>query len=166
MKPDSLKSKYLTIKGIRVRGEELQLSSVGSLTSWFVCVGTWWRGSLCQPLLKWSKVLLNSTPTGISLGLLGSKKINTGNMERNDVWRCSPGETKPLRFSMVVLWSGTVIRFLLLYLDMYNAHIHRKNGNRTNGSHLSHFCSCALCHCLCQQVDGAKVLPCDIPTLC
>lgn len=118
MKPDSLKSKYLTIKGIRVRGEELRLSSVGSLTSCFVCVGTRWRDSLCQPLLKWSKVLLNSTPTGISLGLLGFKKINRGNMERDDVWRCSPGETKS-RFSMVVLWSGTVIRFLLLDLDMY-----------------------------------------------
>lgn len=54
---------------------------MGSLTSWLVCVGTKGPDSLCQPLPKWSTVLLNNTPTGIRLSLLGFKKIKRGNKE-------------------------------------------------------------------------------------
>lgn len=40
-------------------------------------------GLTCQPLPKWSTVLLNNTPTGMRLSLLGFKKIKRGNKDRS-----------------------------------------------------------------------------------
>lgn len=57
--------------------------SVGSFTSFLVYVGTKGQDSLCQPLPKWSTVLLNNTPTGMRLSLLGFKKIKRGNKDRS-----------------------------------------------------------------------------------